>query len=172
MAKILPILLIVIGLAGGIGAGLFLRPAAESGMEAACEDAHGCEPAADDHAEPASSGGGHGAEENGDASYVKLSKQFVVPVLKAGKVSALVVMSLSLEIEPSLRDTVFTKEPKLRDALLQVMFLHANSGGFEGQFTGGEKMSDLRGSLKEAARKILGDSVFDVLVTDILRQDV
>ncbi len=175
MAKILPILLIVIGLAGGIGAGLFLRPASESAMEdTACEDAHGCEPAADDHAEPApSGGGGHGAaEESDDASYIKLSKQFVVPVLKAGKVSALIVMSLSLEIEPSLRDTVFSKEPKLRDALLQVMFLHANSGGFEGQFTGGEKMSDLRGSLKEAARKILGNSVFDVLVTDILRQDV
>jgi len=58
-----------------------------------------------------------------------------------------------------------------RDALLAVMFLHANSGGFDGQFTSSEAMNDLRGSLLEATRDVIGDDVYSVLVTDILRQD-
>jgi len=52
------------------------------------------------------------------------------------------------------------------------MFLHANSGGFDGQFTSSEAMKDLRGSLLEAARKVIGDDIYSVLVTDILRQDI
>ncbi|MEO1919347.1 MAG: hypothetical protein ABGW81_06545 [Paracoccaceae bacterium] len=49
---------------------------------------------------------------------------------------------------------------------------HANSGGFEGQFTGGVAMQDLRGSLTEKAREVIGQGVYGVLVTDILRQDI
>lgn len=84
----------------------------------------------------------------------------------------MVVMSLSIETTPVVGDIVFQREPKLRDALLSVMFLHANSGGFDGQFTGGEAMRDLRGSLLEATRDVIGDDIYSVLVTDILRQDV
>lgn len=173
MAKLLPIILVLVGLASGIGAGLFLRPHEpdDEMAAAACEDdGHGgcvseeTNTAEDDaRAEPV---------DVSDASYVKLSKQFVVPVVTDGKVSALVVLSISLEVEPSASGMVFEKEPKLRDALLRVMFLHANSGGFEGQFTDGEVMKDLRGSLLEAAQETFGDVVYDVLVTDILRQDV
>ena len=60
----------------------------------------------------------------------------------------------------------------LRDMFLQVMFNHANSGGFDGAFTSGEKMNDLRGSLFQAAVKVLGPIATDVLVIDIVRQDV
>lgn len=209
MGKILPIILVVIGLGGGVGAGLFLRPAADmktedhammdcsaedagghgvpadDGHGAPASDGHGaaadehneesdCEPAEEMAHEPAaaSGGGGHGDEPTG-LTYVKLSRQFVVPVVDDGKVAALVVMSLSLEVDAGLTETVFIVEPKLRDALLRVMFTHANSGGFDGQFTGGEPMRDLRGSLTEAAQDVLGHAnVSSVLVTDILRQDV
>lgn len=84
----------------------------------------------------------------------------------------MIVMSLSLEAAPKVGDRVFAREPKLRVALLGVMFLHANSGGFEGQFTGGVAMQDLRGSLTEKAREVIGEGVYGVLVTDILRQDI
>lgn len=145
-------------------------PADDHGSEVDCE-----EPEAAAHASAASSDDGEdheGDAEGAGVQYVKLSKQFVVPVVSDEKVAALVVMSLSIEIDASMMETVFVVEPKLRDALLRVMFLHANSGGFDGQFTGGEPMRDLRGSLREAARTVLGDSVSAVLVTDILRQDV
>ncbi len=166
MAKILPFLLILIGLGAGAGAGIFLRPApAPVPVDAvACApDVATCPPATDTATQQPA---------NATVQYVKLNKQFVVPVVKDGRVSALVVMSLSLEVNPAVADVVYEKEPKLRDALLRVMFLHANSGGFEGQFTASEAMKDLRGSLREAAQEVMGTDVSDVLVTDILRQDI
>jgi len=169
MGKILPILVVLIGLGAGAGAGIFLRPAPMMVTEDCQDDGHGscdAEMAADV---------AHGEEVEPDPNnvyYVKLSKQFVVPVVKGSKVTSMVVMSLSIETTPAVGDTVFAREPKLRDALLAVMFLHANSGGFDGQFTSREAMNDLRGSLLEAARDVIGDDIFSVLVTDILRQDV
>ncbi len=169
MGKLVPLLLAIAGLAIGAGTGLVLRPA-ESTAEVCVETGHGsnCDAAVED---------GHGVETEAEPDpnnvyYVKLSKQFVVPVVKDNKVASLVVMSLSIETTPAVGEVVFQREPKLRDALLGVMFLHANSGGFDGQFTGGEAMRDLRGSLLEAARDVIGDDIYSVLVTDILRQDV
>ena len=169
MGKILPILIVLIGLGAGAGAGIFLRPAAMMQTEGCQDDGHGsCD------AENAAGAGRDEATEPdpNKVYYVKLSKQFVVPVVKDSKVSSMVVMSLSIETTPTVGDIVFAREPKLRDALLAVMFLHANSGGFDGQFTSSEAMNDLRGSLLEAARDVIGDDVYSVLVTDILRQDV
>jgi len=169
MAKILPILIVLIGLGAGAGAGIFLRPAPMTNVEECKDDGHGscdAEVAAD-------VGRGEETEPNpNNVYYVKLSKQFVVPVVKDSRVSSMVVMSLSIETTPAVGDVVFAREPKLRDALLAVMFLHANSGGFDGQFTSSEAMNDLRGSLLEAARDVIGDDIYSVLVTDILRQDV
>lgn len=169
MAKIIPLLLIVFGMLAGGGAGILLRPVPQDDAVCAgelhlpeCEEVEIDEVAdvTDQKVDPAA------------VQYVKLNNQFVVPVVKDGSVTSLVVMSLSIETIPSMTDTVFKLEPKLRDAFLQVMFLHANSGGFEGQFTSGETMKDLKGSLFEAAREILGDAITNVLITDILRQDV
>lgn len=161
MRKILPIALALIGLGGGIGAGLMLRPEPDTSDEAHADDS--------DHAAAAN------AAAQGEAAappdYVKLNNQFVVPVVAEGRVSAMVVLSLSLEMEPGNTETVYQREPKLRDAFLQVLFDHANVGGFSGSFTDGSNLVVLRGSLKEAAAQILGTVVKDVLITDIARQD-
>ena len=69
--------------------------------------------------------------------YVKLNNQFVVPVVEDGRVAAMVVLSLSLEVEAGNTEAVYQREPKLRDAFLQVLFDHANVGGFCGSFTDG-----------------------------------
>ena len=114
--------------------------------------------------------GGIGSNE--DAEYVKLNNQFVVPVVNDDRVDALVVMSLSLELEPGQRETVYAREPKLRDVFLQVLFDHANMGGFQGNFTSGSNLEILRKSLTEAAQNILGPIVKGVLIFDLARQDV
>jgi len=169
MGKILPIFIVLIGLGVGAGAGIFLRPTSSTVSAECVDDGHGsCGAVVPEDT-------GHGAAIAPDPNnvyYVKLSKQFVVPVVADRKVTSMVVMSLSVETTPAVGDIVFAREPKLRDALLAVMFLHANSGGFDGQFTSGEAMSDLKGSLLEAARDVIGDDVYSVLITDILRQDV
>ncbi|TMV94628.1 flagellar basal body-associated FliL family protein [Thioclava sp. BHET1] len=164
MGKLIPILLALVGLAGGGGAGYFLRPPPPD-PEALAE----CGPVQTDHDLQSLPPG----EEEGEATteFVKLNNQFIVPVVTSGKVSSLVLLSLGLEVRVGGTEAVYRAEPKLRDAFLQVLFDHANVGGFAGDFTGAATMDRLRMSLKETAQSILGDQVIAVLISDIVRQD-
>ena len=190
MKKLLPILLLLLGAGGGVGAGLFLRPPPpEPAMMADCaegdehcevveRDDHGDEMAAEDdgHSEAASmtdddSHAEDTAEGTGnEPEYVALQRQMIVPIVSDDKVISLVVLSLSIEVKGGFGIAVYDREPKLRDAFLQVLFRHANTGGFNGDFTSGEKMADLRRALNSAAAQVLGPVAIQVLVTDILRQ--
>ncbi len=147
--KLLPILLGVLGLGIGLGAGIVLRPAADP---AAVAEAAPPDPAL-------------------APEYTKLSNQFIVPVMAQGKVASMVILSLSLEVTAGSSPEVYNVEPKLRDVFLQVMFDHANSGGFNGSYTDGANLVLLRKALLEAAKSVLGEVVSDVLIIDIVRQD-
>jgi hypothetical protein len=94
----------------------------------------------------------------------------IVPIVSQDKVASLVVLSLSIEVKGGFSKEVYDREPALRDAFLQALFRHANTGGFNGDFTSGEKMADLRRALNSAAAQVLGSTMIQVLVTDILRQ--
>jgi hypothetical protein len=172
LARLLPLVLLLAGLAAGAGAGLALRPAppAASSTGAEGDTALGADTAA---AAGAADGAAPPADEAADAAYdyVKLNNQFVVPVVEQGRVAALVILSLSLEVTAGLSETVYQIEPKLRDSFLQVMFDHANAGGFKGTFTDGSNMVLLRQALREVAQKVMGSDVRDVLIVDIVRQD-
>ncbi len=157
MKLILPIVLALLGLGAGLAAGHFLRPPPEAGGDSS-EKVAAVQP--------------EKGEEGSPSEFIQLDKQFVVPLVETERVNGLVLLSLSLEVEPGMAETVFEREPKIRDRLLQAMFLHARSGGFGGEFTAGPAMADLRGSLRESARDVAGTAVRDVLVTDILRQDL
>jgi len=161
LRKLLPVLLVLVGCGAGAAAGIFLRPSAPP-AEASDASAPG-EPEA--HADEADHG------EKPQHEYVKLNNQFVVPVMSDGRVSSLVVLSLSLEVTPGQVERVYEVEPKLRDGMLQVLFDHANSGGFNGSFTDGANLVLLREALLEMALRIFGKDVTDVLIVDIVRQD-
>jgi hypothetical protein len=163
---ILPILLLVGGTAGGTAAGLFLLPPpeAEDGPDA---DAAVVCPTPDDH-DPAALAAAHDTP----SAFVSLNNQFIVPLLDRGSVGALVILSLSVEVEEGAQDSVLLAEPRLRDAFLQVLFDHANTGGFAGTFTATETMRSLRLALNAAAQEILGGTIRNVLIVDIVRQDV
>ena len=160
MKKLLPILLVLVGIGGGVGAGLALRPAPD--MSDKDWDA-----AASQHADEAEAE--TPLEETRE--YVKLNNQFVVPVIEGDKVKSLVVMSLSVEVLQGQVQTVFSREPKLRDSFLQVLFDHANVGGFRGAFTDNNTLDVLRASLRDVAIRDGGDHVTDVLILEIARQD-
>ncbi len=150
MKKLLPLLLILIGLGAGAGAGFALRPApAPVEGEAAPVVAAPAKP----------------------SDFVRLNNQFIVPVVEQGRVASLVVLSLSLEIDQGNNQQVFAREPKLRDSFLQVLFDHANAGGFRGNFTESTALVSLRQALRETARQVVGPIVQDVLITDFARQD-
>ncbi len=171
MGKLIPVIMLLVGVGIGVGAGIFLKPAPpDVPHDGTTEqvDAHG-------DAVPA----GHGAEGNAAdqpdsdpvVEYVKMSNQFVVPVVANEKVTALVVLSLSLEVTAGGKEETFQREPKLRSAFNQVLFDHANSGGFDGVFTDASNMIVLEDALYEVAVKIMGDIMRDVLIVDIVRQD-
>lgn len=166
MGKILPVLMALIGVGAGVGAGIMLKPDhVEDSNVATCAP----EPAGE-HTEPAPQ-----VDDHDDATvpeYVKMHNQFVIPVVKDGDMAALVVLSISIEVTPGGKEATFQREPKLRDAFNQVLFDHANAGGFDGVFTSSNNMILLRDSLYEVARKVAGPVVKDILIAEIVRQDV
>ena len=174
---ILPVLLAILGTAGGVGAGfLLIRPEREPEPAAAvgpCGEVDGAEPslaglAAEDPAVPADD---PAAPTDGSHEYVRLDNQFVVPIMVDGRVGALVVVSLSVEVLAGRTDLIFSIEPRLRDIFLQELFDHANTGGFEGIFTATANMRILRNALFRAVDQALPGLVTDVLIVDIVRQD-
>lgn len=154
MARLLPILLALFGLGLGLGAGFFLRPP-DAPATAGTEDA------------------GQAAEDDAAAAtqFSRIANQFIVPIVERGEMVSLVIASLGIESTPEVAAQVSSMEPKLRDAFLQVLFDHANSGGFRGAFTEQQNLAGLRLALLEAARKILGPGVKHVLISDLIRQD-
>lgn len=163
MGKILPVLLALIGAGAGIGAGFLTRPPPPQEIANPCGDP--ADPAAVSPPAPVE------LSAPAEVAFVKLNNQFVVPVVASGRVTSLVILSLSLEVPPGSNEAVFAREPKLRDAFLQVLFDHANAGGFAGNFTAGTSLTTLRRALHESAVQVLGASVSGVLIEDIVRQD-
>ncbi|MCA2014443.1 flagellar basal body-associated protein FliL [Cereibacter sphaeroides] len=182
LRKLLPVILLIVGLGGGVGAGIFLKPAAAPVEEHAAEtDAHGNPVAAEHgadtgHGATAEAGHGDGGASQylasmGPTETVRLPNQFVVPILTNGRVEAMVVVGLAMEMSVGHQFSLVEDEPRLRAALLQLLFDHANIGGFSGIFTSGEALLQLRRMLREAARQIVGPEVQDILITELLRQD-
>ncbi|MBF9042647.1 flagellar basal body-associated protein FliL [Rhodobacterales bacterium HKCCE4037] len=186
---LIPIVLFLVGIGGGVGAGFMLggaepeEVAADEDHAGAEDDGHGDEEAGT-HDEPGDGEHGDGHGEEGDSEpprveqtgegteYVRLNNQFVVPIVRNGSVRSLVVLGLTIEVTTGQNNLVFDQEPRLRDSFLRVLFAHANTGGFDGIFTEADAMEPLREGLREAAQRALGrEIVFDVLITDITRQD-
>lgn len=167
IARLIPLILPLVGLGAGVGAGFALRPdaPAEIASDPVASTDETAAKATDAPAEPAA------ADAETPPEYAKMNNQFVVPVLEDGRVVSMVILSLSIEIPPGGAEDVYAREPKLRDSFLQVLFDHANAGGFRGSFTDGSNMILLRRALLESARAVLGETARDVLITDIVRQD-
>ncbi len=173
MRKFAPVVFLLVGLAAGAGAGIALKPKggsngasesqAQTGKEKSDTNKSAASKAQDVGKKPKAS--------PGDFEYLKLSRPFVVPVVESERIAAMVMMSLSLEVVPGISDSFYSIEPKLRDRFLQVLFDHANTGGFDGNFTNSDNLAVLRKSLLNVARKEMGGDVTKVLITSVNRQD-
>ncbi len=202
MKLLLPVGIAILGLGAGLGAGVALKPAppaeqvvADDCVEGAADAAPGAvDGAAGAHGVEAGAAGGVACptdtaaladpfapidapkpKPEGETANVPLQKPFVVPIFKDDRVSAMIVSSLALDVGAEGVPKVAGLEPRLRDSFLAVMFRHANSGGFDGTFTEGRKMDDLGSALLLAAQQVFEEAhveVYDVLITDIVRQDM
>lgn len=147
--------------------------AAAEELAAAGDGANAADPCAGTGSDPfAAASGKYGPEIEGEITYVPMDKPFVVPVFKEDKVTAMVVVSLAVETGAEDASKIEALKPRLRDSFLKVMFRHANSGGFDGSFTGGRKMDDLKSALRAAAGEVMHETPLgEVLITEIARQD-
>jgi hypothetical protein len=168
---LLPALMAIAGTGAGVGAAMLLAPAPTGATSTAAPAAPAAPAAAPDTASPGAAADVAGTGASGPTGFVGLNNQFVVPVLKGDRIAAMVVMSLSIEIAQGNAQAVYEREPKLRDGFLQVLFDHANRGGFDGEFTNANSMDVLRRMLAQVARDLLGPVARGVLITEIARQD-
>lgn len=174
MKKILGFLVPVIALAGGIAAGEMLRPDAGPVVAEAPPDAHGAP--AEDHGQAqgaadhdsSAKGGGHGdAVADG---WFTFPSQFFVPLMRNGDLGAVMILTLTIETPGADLPAMEQQEHRLRDALLRELLIHANTGGFDGNFTSEARLAPLRERLQKAAQASTGLTVKAVLIEDIARQ--
>ncbi|MDB2407753.1 flagellar basal body-associated protein FliL [Jannaschia sp.] len=150
MAKILALVFVLVGLLGGAAAGYVLRPPPPEGEEVAEAPAH---------------------EEAGAPESVQLREPFVVPILRDGRSLSHIVLMLGIESTRVARDDIFLQEPRLRDGLNEVLYLHGSLGGFEGDFTTGPHMTRLRERLDGVVTGLLDDSDARVLLIAMTHQN-
>ena len=174
--KFLVFLLVPIGLLGGLAGGHFLAPPPpEEEVEEQAAD-HGED---GDHQPMKTKEAGvrpkpkEVAVVDGEPTeYAKITRQFVVPVIEKDRVDSLIVLNIAIEVGQGQSGLIAEHEPKLRDEFLTVLFEHAQSGGFSGEFTKPSVLADLRLSLNESSSRVLGDASRQVLITNIVRQDL
>ena len=171
MRKIIALVIVLIGVGGGLALGVALRrgDAAPGPDDAAAE--HGATGSGG-----AENGGGDGAGHDGEAGadrdYVKIGRQIIIPVVDEGETQALMLFDLALDVPRSMTERTYAAEPRLRDAFLRVLFEMSYTGAFSSTYTDERIVEELRGKLRAAARRLLGDAVDEVLILDIMRQEL
>jgi flagellar basal body-associated protein FliL len=105
--------------------------------------------------------------------YSKFDKPMIVPIFKNDKAVGMLIAEIWLELEPET-DTVpiTSKEPRLRDALMQVFYLYASEGRLSASLLEPKTQAELRRDLTHIAKQLIGDSLHAVLINDMQRQDL
>jgi len=187
MKKIVPLLLVILGIVGGGAAGMFLKPAPEISEseqeEHADADGKG-KGKPSDHG--ASEAGAHSKDDHGEGehlettdgevpvgrAYVKVGRQTIVPIVDGGRTQALMLFEFAVDVPAEQSDTVHAIEPRLRDAFLRELMQMSHTGAFMETFTDDRIIEELRRNLVLAARTYLGSDVGDVLILDLMRQEI
>lgn len=185
MRLILPILLALIGVAGGGYVGYILKPEPVVSEADAESDAHG--PQAEEDAHGAHAVAAHGPEMNErkgktagqpklpqkatDSAYVPIERKLIVPIRRANGRKAFVALDATLEVDPHQVDWVKSHEPKTVDAFLRVLIAFAATGAFDDHAETAMALDDLNAALETTAHAVLGDAVRAVLIANLITQD-
>ncbi len=181
LKKLIPVFAILLAAIGGLFGGDMLRPKGDgdAGHAASEGEGHGEGATPEAQAEAAE---GHGAEAAGKkaaeagqeavaTAFFRFPSQFFVPVMHGDRLDGMMVLTLTVEMPADQQEAIFKQEFRLRDAFLRSLLIHANTGGFDGNYTIEPRMRRLRESLMKTAVEVTGGIVTDVLIEDIARQD-
>lgn len=159
----------IAGLALGGASGIFTtRPATEQHSDSGSHTDPGPE-----HESEAHNTGGHDAHGSSDGpSYYTLPNQLIVPIVSGSRMTSMVILSIGLETTEADRITVAHLEPKLRSALMSVLFDLSSAGALNGNYTARAWRDRVQASLLETAQAIAGDMVSDAFILEVNRQDL
>lgn len=197
MRKVLALLIVLSGVAGGLvlgvavgsgsGTGVAARSVAPAGPGAPKAAALDGQQTGLSRSEPgkAVSETGDGADDAAGArppegnsgggparAYVRLGRPIVIPVVEGGETRALMVFEIALDVPGLLTERAYSAEPRLRDAFLRALLALSHTGAFSETYTDERVVRELRDRLRAVAREILGNEVSDILILDLLRQEM
>lgn len=183
------IITIVCIVAGGFG-GNFLRTMTSGSPEPEADAGHAGgaaegEKGEDDNAEkkdehakkPDKKDGAHAKDgKEGDAApaviYYKFTREFVVPIIRDGRVSSLVILNLNLEADASIERELFDMEPKLRDNIMTTLITLSNDGTTFESMTSVKNYESIRSLVLQNLGSVVKDGITNVLIVDLAKQDI
>ena len=181
----------VFGAAGGAAA-VYLKSGSDSGAPAPV-DAHAKEAKGkkdDGHAKDdghgskgkkdkggghgAKSGGGHGGKGGGDGepTYYKFSREFVVPIIENDRVKSLVILNLNLQVDSSASQSLFSQEPVLRDNIMTTLITLSSDDTVFNSLNSIEHYETIRSMILKNLQDAFSGDVQNVLILDMARQDL
>lgn len=156
MKKILALILPLLAFLGGAAGGAVMHQRNTPAVEEAEQNA------STEHKEASA--------EDGEKAWFSFPNQFFVPLMRNSDISGTMIVALTIEMSKADEEAIHAQQHRLRDALLRAMMIHANTGGFDGNFTADPQMNRLKAELVKVAKDISENKVTDVLIEDIARQ--
>ncbi len=123
----------------------------------------------------ADKGGGHDKEESGasgDIAYYKFTREFVVPLIRNERVESLVIINLNLEVDSSESQKLFSMEPKLRDNIMTTLIKLSNDGDTLHTLTDVDHYETIRSMVLANLQGAISESIQNVLILDMAKQDL
>lgn len=138
-------------------------------------EGHGGKPAGGSHGgDKKAKGGDHGAPKaKGSVAYFKFTREFVVPLIEKERVSSLVILNINLEVDTSVAERLYLKEPVLRDSIMTTLVEIAGDGRTFQTMTSIENYETIRSMvLIDLQKRLPDDGILNVLILDMARQDL
>lgn len=162
MKFLLPLLLAIVGVVGGVAIGIVMKPEPVLTEEekAAIEEKQAAKAALDKSLKAA------------DSEYFQLTDKLVAPFKRGNGRSAFVAVHITLELAPGKMPFAETHEPKVVDAFLRVVVGFAATGAFDDHGHAPHTLEELNKELLKTVRAVLGDDVVrSVLIANLLTSD-
>lgn len=116
---------------------------------------------------------GHGASTaTTEYAYYKFSREFVVPMIQDDRVKSLVIFNLNLEVEPSVSQELFSKEPVVRDNIMSTLIKLSNDGKTFQSLSNVENYETMRSMVLKNLQTEVAAGIHNVLILDMARQDL
>lgn len=114
----------------------------------------------------------HSAEGSSDVVYYKFSREFIVPIIREGRVQSLVILNLNLEADAALEQKLFEMEPKLRDNIMTTLITLSNDGTTFESMTNVENYESIRSMVLMNLQSVMSTGINNVLIVDLAKQEI